>query len=361
MANNLPSPDRVLTLLSALSITKTRIYDTNPQVLAAFANSGIEVIITVPDDLVSTVMEPQQAVQWVATHVKPYFPSTKITGIAIGNEVFTSNNAALMSNLVPAMTSIHNALVELGLDSSIHVSTANSLAVLTSSFPPSAGVFRDDLASVIKPFLQFLASTRSPFWINAYPFFAYKDDPTGISLDYVLFKPNSGMVDPYTKLHYDNMLYAQVDAVIFAISKMGFGGLEVKVAETGWPSKGDPDEVGATIENAEDYNRNLLQRQAVSEGTPLRPNQKLDVYLFALFNENMKPGATSERNYGLYQPDGTMAYNLGLNVLSTSPGAIATVSLTSSATKTARNEFGSMAYWVLLHMLILQALRRLPI
>lgn len=333
VANNLPSPDRVLTLLATLSITKTRIYDTNPQVLAAFANSGIEVIITVPDDLVSTVMEPQQAIQWVATHVKPYFPSTKITGIEIGNEVFTSNDAALMSNLVPAMTSIHNALVQLGLDSSIHVSTANSLAVLTNSFPPSAGVFRDDLASVIKPFLQFLASTKSPFWINAYPFFSYKDDPTSISLDYVLFKPNSGMVDPYTKLHYDNMLYAQVDAVIFAISKMGFGGLEVKVAETGWPSKGDPDEVGATIENAEAYNRNLLQRQAVSEGTPLRPSQKLDVYLFALFNENMKPGATSERNYGLYEPDGTMAYNLGLRALSTSPGAIAAVSLTSSATK----------------------------
>lgn len=333
VANNLPSPDQVLTLLTSVKITKTRIYDTNPEVLAAFTNSGVELIITMPNDLVSTVMDSQQALQWVTTHVKPYFPSTKITGIAIGNEIFTSTDTALISNLVPAMTSIHKALVQLGLDSYIHVSTSNSLAVLASSYPPSAGIFREDLTGVIKPFLQFLASTGAPFWINAYPFFAYKDDPARLSLDYVLFKPNSGLLDSNTGLHYDNMLYAQVDAVIFAISKMGFGGLEVGVSETGWPSKGDPDEVGATIENAEAYNRNLLQRQVVNEGTPLRPNQRLEVYLFALFNEDMKPGATSERNYGLYQPDGTMAYNVGLSVLSTSPGAITTVSLTSSATK----------------------------
>jgi hypothetical protein len=66
------------------------------------------------------------------------------------------------------------------------------------------------------------------------------------------------------------------------------------------------------VENAQAYNRNLLLRQASGEGTPLRPKLRLEVYLFALFNENMKPGPASERNYGLYQPDGTMVYNVGL-------------------------------------------------
>ncbi|MBA0695515.1 hypothetical protein Goari_002138, partial [Gossypium aridum] len=146
------------------------------------------------------------------------------------------------------------------------------------------------------------------------------------------------MVDPYTKLHYDNMLYAQVDAVVYAMFRLGYSGIEVRVSETGWPSKGDPDETGATPVNAAVYNRNLLRRQMRNEGTPLRPSTKLEVYLFALFNEDMKPGPTSERNYGLFQPDGTIAYNVGLSALSTtsstsSSSSSASIFLTSSADK----------------------------
>lgn len=328
VADNLPPPDHVLALLTSIKISKARIYDTNPQILSTFANSGIEFIVTVPNDMVADLTDPQQALQWVMTHVQPYFPATKIAGIAVGNEVYTTDDHVLMANLVPAMISIHGALVQLGLDRYILVSTANSLAVLRSSYPPSAGSFQPELASFIVPFLQFLAATGSPFWINAYPYFAYKEDPSRIPLGYALLNPNPGVPDPYTRLNYDNMLYAQVDAVIFAMAKMGFGGIEVKVSETGWPSKGDPEEVGATVENAEAYNKNLLLRQLRNEGTPLRPNQGLDVYLFALFNEDLKPGPTSERNYGLYQPDGSMAYNVGL--VSTSSASAASIALTSS-------------------------------
>ncbi|URE44626.1 hypothetical protein MUK42_31661 [Musa troglodytarum] len=322
VANNLPSPEQVRLLLTSLRITKTRIYDTNPGVLTAFANTGIDLIVTVPNEAVGMMMDPRQALQWVMTNVQPYFPATKITGISVGNEVYTSDDPTLMSNLVPALLSIHSALVQLGLDSYNHVSTANS-AVLENSYPPSMGSFKPEMANLVVPFLQFLAATKSPFWINAYPYFAYKDSPAKVSLDYVLFKRTQGW------LRYDNMLYAQVDAVIFAIARLGYGGVEVRVSETGWPSKGDPNEVGATVENARAYNRNLLLRQIRSEGTPVRPNQRLEVYLFALFNEDMKPGPTSERNYGLYQPDGTMVYNVGLAALTSS----ASVSLTSSATR----------------------------
>lgn len=345
VANNLPPPDKVLDLLSSLKLTKARIYDTNPQVLSAFANSNVELIVTVENEMLAQLMDPQQALQWVMTHIKPYFPATKITEIAVGNEVFTGGDTTtLIANLLPAMVSIHGALVQLGIDSDIKVSTPSSLAVLQESYPPSAGSFKSEVSGVMYQLLQFLSSTKAPFWINAYPYFAYKGDPNRVPLDYVLFNPNSGMVDPYTKLHYDNMLYAQVDAVIFAMARMGFNGIEVKVSETGWPSKGDPNEIGATAENAAIYNRNLLRRQLGGEGTPLRPHLRLEVYLFALFNEDMKPGPTSERNYGLFQPDGTMAYNAGLSALSTttttatsssssSSTSSASVSLTSSATK----------------------------
>ncbi|KAI3969668.1 hypothetical protein MKX01_020229 [Papaver californicum] len=332
IGDNLPQPSQVLGLLSSLKITKVRIYDTNPQILAAFANTGIDLIVTIENEILHVLVDPQQALQWVTTHIKPYFPATRISGIAVGNEIFSMDDKTLIANVVPAMVSIHQALVQLGLDTYMHVSTANSAAVLSNSYPPSAGCFESELNGVMRQLLQFLYTTRAPFWVNAYPYFAYKDDPTKIPLDYVLFNPNPGMVDPYTKLHYDNMLYAQVDAVIFAIARMGFGGLEVRVSETGWPSKGDQNEVGATTENAQIYNRNLLRRQLANEGTPLRPNQKLDVYLFALFNEDMKPGPTSERNYGLYEPDGTMTYNVGITTLASTSASTTPASSTPTAT-----------------------------
>ncbi|KAJ4770087.1 hypothetical protein LUZ62_054344 [Rhynchospora pubera] len=356
VANNLPTPTQALSLLTSLKVTKTRIYDTNPQVLTAFANSGIEITVTVPNDQIALMTNPSQALQWISTNVKTYFPATRITGITVGNEIDTTEDETLKENLVPAMASMHAALVQLGLDSYIYISTATSLGALETSFPPSMGSFKPELVPQMSQYLNFLAQTKAPFWINAYPYFAYKDDPTRVELNYVLLNPNNGMVDPYTHLHYDNMLYAQVDAVIFAMARLGYGGIPVHVSETGWPSKGDTNEIGATIDNARVYNRNLLVRQLRSEGTPLRPNLKLEVYLFALFNEDLKPGPTSERNYGLFRPDGTMAYNLGLTSLSST--STASLSLTSSASSETKMGFGSLRNLVLVCALIFHALRR---
>ncbi|XP_058728767.1 glucan endo-1,3-beta-glucosidase 14-like [Vicia villosa] len=354
VANNLPPPTKVLELLSNLKITKTRIYDTNPEILKAFANSNVEVIVTVENQILNQLNDPQQALQWVNTNIKPYVPDTKITGIQVGNEVFTEIDSSLIQYLVPAMINIHNGLVQLGLDTNIHVSTPSSLEVLEESYPPSAGSFRSEISGIMYELLNFLSKTKSPFWINAYPYFAYKNDPNQISLDYVLFNTNQGMVDPNTNLHYDNMLYAMVDAVTFAISKLGFNGIEVRVSETGWPSKGDSDEIGASLKNAEIYNKNLLKRQMANEGTPLRPRMRLESYLFALFNENLKNGPTSERNYGLFEPDESMTYNVGLSSFAKSSNPSTSISLTSSATRTkaAQKENQSMFYWMFVYLLI---------
>lgn len=328
VANNLPLPEAVVPLVRSIGASRVKIYDADPTVLHAFSGTGVEFVVGLADECVARVCDPNEALTWVKANILPFAPRTKISAVTIGNEVLTRNNTALAQKLLPAMQSIRNALAGVGLDKHVVVTTAHSFAVLEKSYPPSAGAFRRDLAPYLCDILGFLAQTGAPFLINAYPYFAYKDDPNRVPLDYVLFNPNQGMADPYTRLSYDNMLYAQVDAVIFAMARLGFGGVEVRVSETGWPSKGDPGEVGATVENARAYNRNLLLRQLGNEGTPLRPNQRLEVYLFALFNEDMKPGPTSERNYGLYQPDGTMAYNVGL--ISSSSSA-ASVSLTSSA------------------------------
>jgi hypothetical protein len=189
VGNNLPSPPQVVRLLSSLRIGKVRIYNVNPWVMTAFTNSGIELIVTVPDDLVpSMAVSQSQAVQWLTSSVRPYFPATRVIGITVGIEVFTGDDAQLKASLVPAMRNMHAGLAPLGMDGYVHVSTANSLAVLQTSYPPSQGVFTQDATGYMAQLLKFLAETNAPFWVSAYPYFAYKDDLTMCALEHLRFR-----------------------------------------------------------------------------------------------------------------------------------------------------------------------------
>ncbi|CAI9113982.1 OLC1v1037442C1 [Oldenlandia corymbosa var. corymbosa] len=170
----------------------------------------------------------------------------------------------------------------------------------------------------MRPLLQFFSQIGTPFYINAYPFLAYMSDPSHIDINYALFQKNPGIYDAKTNLHYDNMFEAQIDAAYAALEKVGFRRMPVIVSETGWASKGDENEAGATLKNAQTYNKNLRKRLSLRKGTPYRPRMPVRAYIFALFNENLKPGPTSERNFGLFKPDGSISYDIGFKGLAPS-------------------------------------------
>ncbi|WOL09688.1 hypothetical protein Cni_G18441 [Canna indica] len=323
VGDNLPPPQAVPHLLGSIGVGRVRIYDADPTVLRAFANTGIEVVIGLPDRcLPSMASDPNEALAWARANIQAYLPATKIAAVTVGNEVLTNSNDtdfALARCLVPAMEALHSALVSLGLDKDVAVTTAHSLAVLaTPSYPPSATVFRHELIPFICPLIAFHARTGSPFFANAYPYFAYEQEHSEVALAYARLDPGAASItDPGTGLCYTNLLYAQIDAVYHAIAAAGGDAakkVEVRVSETGWPSAGDPQEIGATPENAAKYNSNLIRLVNGKKGTPLKPGTPLRAYIFALFNENQKPGPTSERNYGLFKADGTPAYHLDIEV-----------------------------------------------
>ncbi|CAL5050651.1 unnamed protein product [Urochloa decumbens] len=313
VADNLPPPQAAAVLLRALNATRVKLYDANARILTAFAGTGTDFTVGVPDNLLPRLAtDPSAAASWVRANILPHVPSTTITAVTVGNEVLTGTDPTMLRSLLPAMESLHAALAACNLTSRVSVTTAHSLAVLSSSFPPSAAAFRREVLPYMSPLLGFLAKTGAPFLVNAYPYFAYKADPDQVDLSYVLFEA-AGVVDPATGLRYGNMLHAQVDAVRAAISRANYGkGVEIMVSETGWPSRGDDDEAGATPENAARYNGNLMRMVAEGKGTPAAPAEPLVVYVFALFNEDQKPGPASERHYGLFKPDGTPAYDVGV-------------------------------------------------
>ncbi|XP_021909492.1 glucan endo-1,3-beta-glucosidase isoform X2 [Carica papaya] len=310
VANNLPPPRKVANfLLESTIINRVRLFDANPEILEAFAHTGIAITVTVPNDQIPHLTKLSFAQQWLKTNIQPHVPSTNIVRILIGNEVLSTANKMLIAGLVPAMQSLHTALVGASLDRRIKVSTPHSLGVLSTSSPPSTGKFRQGYDThVLKPLLSFLRATDSPFLINPYPFFGCSAD----TLDFALFRPNSGVFDENTKLLYTNMLDAQLDAVFSAMKLLGFNDVEIVIAETGWPSMGDSAQVGVDANSAAEYNSNLMRHVNSGAGTPLMPNRTFETYIFALFNENLKPGPACERNFGLFEPDMTPVYNVGI-------------------------------------------------
>ncbi|KAM3319770.1 glucan endo-1,3-beta-glucosidase [Capsicum chacoense] len=310
VADNLPPPIQVASFLrNSTIIRRVRLFDANPEILKAFARTGISVTVNVPNDLIPQLTELSFAQQWVETNVLPYVPATNIVRILVGNEVISTANKLLIGNLVPAMQTLQVALVEQSLDRHIHISTPHFLGILSNSTPPSTGKFRPGYdIHVLKPLLEFLRATNSPFMINPYPFFDSSDD----TLDYALFRPNPGVFDEATRLTYTNMLDAQLDAVFSALKLLDFEDIDIVIAETGWPSKGDPGQAGVDTGSAEEYNRKLIQHVMSGIGTPLMPNRTFETYIFALFNEDLKPGPTCERNFGLFKPDMTPVYDIGI-------------------------------------------------
>ncbi|XP_010252551.1 PREDICTED: glucan endo-1,3-beta-glucosidase 12-like [Nelumbo nucifera] len=313
VANNLPSAMKVVQLLKSQRLTRVKLYDTDPAVLKAFAGSGIDVVVALPNEqLYAAAKRRSFADTWVQKNIAAYHPDTQIHAIAVGNEVFVDPHNTT-EFLVPAMRNVHAALVKYNLDSAIKVSSPIALSALQSSYPSSAGSFKTELVEpVIKPMLDFFRQTGSYLMVNAYPFFAYAANSDVISLDYALFRNNPGVVDSGNGLRYFSLFEAQIDAVFAAMSALKYDDIKMVVTETGWPSKGDENETGANEENAAAYNGNLVRRVLAGGGTPLRPQEDLDVYLFALFNENKKPGPTSERNYGLFYPNEQKVYDIPL-------------------------------------------------
>ncbi|XP_010263687.1 PREDICTED: glucan endo-1,3-beta-glucosidase 7-like [Nelumbo nucifera] len=313
VADNLPPPAATAKLLQSTSIGKVRLYGADPAIIKALANTGIGIAIGAANgDIPPLASDPNFAKQWIGSNVLPYYPASNIIVINVGNEVMTSGDQNLISKLLPAMQNMQNALEAATLGGKVKVSTVHSMAVLRQSEPPSSGMFHPQYVDTLKAMLGFLKDTGSPFTINPYPFFAYQSDPRPETLAFCLFQPNAGRFDSGTNIKYMNMFDAQVDGVRSALVRLGFE-VEIAVAETGWPYKGDSNEVGPSMENAKAYNGNLINHLRSMVGTPLMPGKSIDTYLFALYDEDLKPGPGSERAFGLFKPDLTMTYDVGLS------------------------------------------------
>ncbi|XP_048446716.1 glucan endo-1,3-beta-glucosidase-like [Pyrus x bretschneideri] len=305
LGNDLPPPTEVINMYKLNQIGLTRIYEPNHEALKALRGSGINVLVGVRNDELQQLASTESAAEdWVAAYIRPYWPQVNFRYIAVGNEVIPGEVARYV---LPAMQKLHNALSSGVLNSieQIKVSTAVAMSVLGESYPPSAATFSQDTAAYMVPIARYLNSIGAPLLVNVYPYFTYVEKASDVSLTYALFASESAVVID-DGLSYYNLFEAMVDAVYASLEKAGAPQVRVVVSETGWPSGGNGNVTTPSI--AQKYNSNLVRHVLSSHGTPRRPGKSVETYLFAMFNENMKPGEAVERQWGLFYPNKRPVY-----------------------------------------------------
>ncbi|KAK6922979.1 Glycoside hydrolase family 17 [Dillenia turbinata] len=261
--------------------------------LSALQNTGIKIILGPRnEDLPSLAKDQTFANKWVQTNIIPYKSTVRFRYLAMGNEVIPGD---LSSHVLPAMKNVQKALRASNF--SIRLTTSVASPVLGQSFPPSSSEFSEESNSVMTQIAQYLESKKNPLLCNFYPYFAYAKEPNSIRLDYAIFNSSQTMVKDGA-FQYSNMFDAMMDSMYWALRKVGAPNVRVIASETGWPSGGDR---FATVDLAKTYNNNLVKRVKSGNGTPVKPGERIEAYIFALFNENLKPNGV-EQNFGLFYP-----------------------------------------------------------
>lgn len=302
LGNNLPSPADVANLYGKCKIQQMRLFDPNQDILGALRHSGIKVCLGVKNEDIPNLgafNDTSACTDWLNTNVVPYKDDVTFTYITMGNEAIPGQFA---ENIPNAIYNMQAALNSLGLGN-IKVTTVVPTSVLAASYPPSTGAFTADALPIIGAVISLLYGNGIPLLINVYPYFTYASDPTDVSLQYATFQSQSAVVVD-GQYEYYNLFDAMVDAFHAAIEKVGAGNISLAISESGWPSAGnDP---YTSTDNARVYNTNLVNHVA-NNGTPRRPQDIMDTFIFAMFNENQKPEGV-EQNFGLFYPSMDQVY-----------------------------------------------------
>ncbi|EFJ30461.1 hypothetical protein SELMODRAFT_89756 [Selaginella moellendorffii] len=315
MASHRLPAEVVLRMLSSSNITKLKLFDADSKIVGMFANSDVELMVGIPNEMLDKIANsPRAALDWVKENVTQHLPEVKIRYVAVGNEPFLkAYNATYESVTLPALRNIQGALDKLNSAEPIKAVVPLNADVLSDggSPLPSAGLFRPDIQPLMDTLVLTLAKHQAPFVVNIYPFLSLHQDPH-FPQEFAFFDgSNTGAaaIHDFNGNTYTNVFDASYDLLVAALNRNGFPDMKIIVGEVGWPTDGD---VNANPANAQRFNQGLLAHITSGRGTPLRPNQELDVYLFALIDEDQKsilPG-NFERHWGIYTYDGRAKYEL---------------------------------------------------
>ncbi|CAL1359417.1 unnamed protein product [Linum trigynum] len=323
-------PERVVEMLVANKFPKLKLFEFDEQIMTALLETDIEVMLAIPNYMLRTMAEDRHAAKaWVEANVTDwcFHGGVNVKYVAVGNEPFLQTyNGTFDKYTLPALRNIQNALNKAGVGHKVKATVPFNADVYNSPESdqvPSAGDFRPEVKDLTLEIIQFLHSNDAPFTVNIYPFLSLYGNPY-FPVDFAFFDDATNTNKPIKDgdLLYTNVFDANFDTLVWSLTKSGYPDMPIIVGEVGWPTDGD---LHATVENAKRFNQGLLKHIVDGNGTPARPVNKIEVFLFSLIDENGKSVAPGnfERHWGIFEYDGKPKYELDLNGYGEDTGLIA--------------------------------------
>lgn len=302
-------------LLQQNKIQKVKLFDADPGALKALEGSGIEVMVGIPNEMLSVLGSSSVASDlWVRQNVSSFVGKggVAIRYVAVGNEPFLSSYAGQFQNYVmPALLNLQQSLAKANLAGYVKLVVPCNADAYEADLP-SQGAFRPELTQIMTQLVSFLNSNGSPFVVNIYPFLSLYGS-TDFPQDYAFFGGTTHAVTDGANV-YTNAFDGNFDTLVAALTKLGYGQMPIVIGEVGWPTDGA---LNANLTAARAFNQGLINHVLSNRGTPLRPGvPPMDVYLFSLLDEGAKsvlPG-NFERHWGIFSFDGQAKYALNLGL-----------------------------------------------
>ncbi|MCD7450062.1 hypothetical protein HAX54_003277 [Datura stramonium] len=302
-------PSMVVDLLLQNGIPELRLFQPSFNVLDAFADTNIGVIITIQENFLRKMKEKKQLDHFIYERVKYYVDKgVKFRYVYVGNEPFTKflYMKDQFNGTVRFLNMTRDVLDSFNLQD-IKVTTPHFTDVLINVTKPSEGDFREDIKGKMIEFLDYINKTGGPFVINMFPIYTvYR---YGFDVDFAFFDDKSKFRIVDGNYTYNNLFTFIYDTLVSALTKAGYGDMEIIIGQIGWPTDGF---MSASDENAERFYRGLLKYLARKDGTPLRPNRDINMYLLSLTDENMitPEYGPYQRHWGIYKHDGEPKYKI---------------------------------------------------
>jgi exo-beta-1,3-glucanase (GH17 family) len=197
---------------------------------------------------------------------------TFIKAITVGNEFDIKLNPNEFENTVLAsMNILYDTMNK--LDIQIPITTPLTMSL----FGWEDMILQNEWEETFVNLLHFYNRTNSYLMFNIYPYLSWLNHKNLYTIEYVLSRMLSDKVNQIDKIK----------------KEYGYDNVKLIVGETGWPTNGNEE---ANINNSYKYWKSIV-------------NLPYDIYWFELLDEDLKPGSTEERYYGLFTKYGEYKFN----------------------------------------------------